>query len=82
MVCTFFDDEILRFLDCIVDTNSFRKIDGECQRNIEVFNGLADEVNHRLGLEDGKKNGSQWRTKWKKLKSKYFKERITAAKPG
>lgn len=48
MVCSYVDDEILTFLDLVIDTNSFRKIDGKSQSNIKIFEMLAEKMKQRI----------------------------------
>ena len=76
MGITFTDDEIFTFLAQINETSSFKHIDGKSQRNIEVFNMLANKVKDRFPPG---KTGEQWRTKWKKLKVKYLEDKRTSS---
>ena len=81
MVCSFTDDEIQTFLEFIQDDRCyFKALDGRVQRNIDVFNKLAEKVNERF--PNSQKTGGQWRTKWKNLKSHYLGEKREASKSG
>lgn len=86
MVCTYEDDEVITFLDFIIDTNTFQKIDGKSQSNIKIFDMLAAKVAERAADGEGKswspKTGTQWRIKWKSLKSKYLRYKAEASKSG
>ena len=79
MGITFTDDEIFTFISQIVETDSFRHIDGKSQRNSDVFNMLAGKVKDRFPPG---KTGEQWRTKWKKLKAKYLEEKRVSSRSG
>lgn len=80
MVCTYTDEEVLTFLDFVEETNSFKKIDGKCQRNIHIFDLIAGKVNE--GNRWDHKTGAQWRVKWKGLKSKYLELKVESSKSG
>ena len=45
--CLFSDDKIVTFLAVVRETNSFKHLDGRVQRNIDVYNKLADLTNER-----------------------------------
>ena len=79
--CVYTDEEILTFIAVVEDTESYKMIDGRKHKNKEIFEMLARKTNERH--PDGvQKNGEQWRTKWKKLKSTYSEERLKASKSG
>ena len=44
MVVTFHDDEILTFLDFVIESNCFKAIDRKQQRNKDIFDSLAAKV--------------------------------------
>ena len=77
----FTDDEVHTLLAFIRESNSLKYIDGRVQRNIDVFNKLAEQMNIRYP-DRNKKTGEQIRTKWKNLKKTYLTEKLNASKSG
>jgi hypothetical protein len=77
------DDEVLTFLDIVIETDSFKLIDGRQYRNQKVYDMLAGKVNENAKPEWGApKNGEQWRVKYKALKTKYLAEKTGSSKSG
>ena len=65
MGCTYLDEEVLTFLDHIVEMQSLKRIDARSTSNIKVFDSLSGKVyanENSHGWEV--KTGAQWRGKW------------------
>lgn len=72
MACTYSFDEVFAFLDLVIITGSVEEINRK-STNIAAFNSLAKRLYRRNYRQTWQvKSGTQWRTKWKALKSKYL----------
>ena len=83
MGCTYLDEEVLTFLELIVETQSLKRIDGKSTSNIKVFDSLSEKVYRNENPHEWEvKSGAQWRVKWKALKTKYNCLKTEASKSG
>lgn len=83
MPTIFSEQEVITFLHFVRETGTFKAINGRVQRNIEVFDRLANLTNERHNNDYyEKKEGHQWRSKWKTLKMRYLDEKLGTKKFG